>query len=53
MKCQRCLKEEAAVYSVFSDLIDMKVCAACAEEARRIGIAVEELGCSGAKKKRA
>jgi hypothetical protein len=51
MNCQRCSKEEAAIYRVFSDLIDMKVCAACAEEARRIGIAVEELAFGGAKKR--
>jgi hypothetical protein len=38
MKCQRCCgREEATV-------IDMKVCAACADEARRLGIAVEVLG---------
>jgi hypothetical protein len=42
MKCQRCLKGEAA-YRVHSDAIDMKVCAACAEEAQRLGIAVEVL----------
>jgi hypothetical protein len=52
MNCQRCSREEAAIYRVFSDLIDMKVCLACAEEARRIGIAVEELA-FGEKKKRA
>ena len=40
MKCQRCLRGEAA-YRVHSDAIDMKVCAACAEEAQRLGIAVE------------
>jgi protein-arginine kinase activator protein McsA len=42
MKCQRCLKGEAA-YRVHSDAIDMKVCAACAEEIQRLGIAVEVL----------
>jgi hypothetical protein len=44
MKCQRCCGREEAVYRVRSDVIDMKVCAACADEARRIGIAVEVLG---------
>ena len=44
MKCQRCCRREEATYRVRSDVIDMKVCAACAEEARRLGIAVEVLG---------
>ena len=42
MKCQRCSSGEAA-YRVHTDAIDMKVCAACAAEARRLGIAVEVL----------
>jgi hypothetical protein len=42
MKCQRCLSGEAA-YRVHTDTIDMKVCAACAAEARRLRIAVEVL----------
>ena len=43
MKCQRCCgREEATV-------IDMKLCAACAAEARRLGIAVEVL--SGGERK--
>jgi hypothetical protein len=41
MKCQRCLRGEEATYRVRSDVIDMKVCAACADEARRLGLAVE------------
>jgi hypothetical protein len=44
MKCQRCCGREEASYRVRSDVIDMKVCAACAAEARRLGIAVEVLG---------
>jgi hypothetical protein len=43
MKCKRCLKDEEAKYRVHTDIIDMKVCAACAEEAGRLGIAVEAL----------
>jgi hypothetical protein len=43
MKCQRCLRGEEAKYRVYTDIIDMKVCAACAEEARKLGIAVEVL----------
>src|SRR6266571_568638 len=42
MNCQRCLSGEGA-YRVHTDAIDMKVCAACAAEARRLGIAVEVL----------
>jgi hypothetical protein len=44
MKCERCCGREEAVYRVRSDVIDMKVCAACADEARRLRIAVEILG---------
>ena len=47
MKCQRCLSGQEATYRVRSDVIDMKVCAACADEARRLGIAVEVLGGGG------
>jgi hypothetical protein len=44
MKCQRCVRGEEATYRVHSDVIDMKVCAACADEARRLGLAVKVLG---------
>ena len=47
MKCQRCLRGQEATYRVRSDVIDMKVCAACADEARRLGIAVKVLGDGG------
>ena len=43
MKCQRCFRGEEAKYRVYTDIIDMKVCVACAEEARKLGIAVEVL----------
>ena len=49
MNCQRCSRREEASYRVRSDLIDMKVCAACADEARRLGLAVEVLGAGGRK----
>lgn len=39
-KCERCLSGEEAVYRARTDLIDMLVCAACAEEARSLGITV-------------
>ena len=44
MKCQRCSGREEASYRVRSDVIDMKVCAACADEARRLRISVDVLG---------
>ena len=44
MNCPRCVRREEASYRVRSDLIDMKVCAACADEARSLGLAVEVLG---------
>jgi hypothetical protein len=43
MKCERCSRGEEAKYRVHSDVLDIKVCAACAEEARKLGIAVEVL----------
>ena len=47
MKCQRCLREGAkAVYQVFTGTIDIKVCAPCADEARKLGINVEPLDSS-------
>ena len=41
MKCRRCLSGEEATYRVHSDVLDMGVCAACADEARKLGIGVE------------
>ena len=35
------MRGEEATYRVHTDLIDIKVCKACADEARRLGIAVE------------
>src|SRR5262245_43475028 len=43
MECQRCSTGKEAKYRVYTDIIDMKVCAACADEARRLGIGVEVL----------
>ena len=50
MKCERCECGEGANYRVHSDVIDMKVCAACAGEARSLGLAVETI--DGGKKGR-
>ena len=44
MKCERCRGRQEAVCRVRSDVIDMKVCGACAAEAGRLGIAVELVG---------
>jgi hypothetical protein len=43
MKCQRCLSGEEAKYRVYSDALEMAVCAACAAEARKLGLTVEPL----------
>jgi hypothetical protein len=43
MKCQRCLSGEEATYRVRSDALEMVVCAACAAEARKLGLDVEPL----------
>jgi len=41
--CERCVGGGEARYRAFTDAMDMKVCTSCAEEARRLGILVEEL----------
>jgi hypothetical protein len=38
--CERCISGGAAIYVVSSDVIQMRVCAACAEEARKLGLTV-------------
>jgi hypothetical protein len=43
MNCHRCTKQEKAVYRAFSDVIDMKVCVACASEAWGLGLTIEAL----------
>jgi hypothetical protein len=43
MRCQRCVKAEEARYRAVTDLMDIQVCHACAEEARSIGIRVSPL----------
>jgi hypothetical protein len=46
MKCQRCVNDKEAEFRVVSDVLDIKVCADCAAEARRLGtkLAVFEIG---------
>jgi hypothetical protein len=43
MNCQRCLRAEKAEYRAYSDIIDLKVCAACASEAWWLGLGIEVL----------
>ena len=43
MKCRRCLRGEEATHRVYTDVMDVKVCAACAEEARELRIGIEVL----------
>ena len=50
MKCERCVKGAEATYRVYNDAMEMKVCAACAAAARRLGIAVELLDLGGKKR---
>ena len=40
VKCERCINGDEAMYVVSSDVIHMRVCAACAEEARKLGLTV-------------
>jgi len=49
MKCQRCWSDQEPAYRVFTDALNIKVCATCAKEALGLGIAVEVL--SGGKGK--
>ena len=41
MQCQRCLRGNNAHQRVRSDALDVVVCDACAEEAKRLGLATE------------
>jgi hypothetical protein len=43
MKCERCPEGEEARYRAYSDIIDMKVCARCAADGRRLGLGIEVL----------
>jgi hypothetical protein len=41
MKCQRCESGNEAGFRVVSEVLDMKVCADCAAEAREIGTSLK------------
>ena len=49
MECQRCLTGKEAKYRVYSDIIDMKVCEACADAALQLGLALEAFDDGGKK----
>ena len=50
---QRCLKRwSPGDIAVFSEMIDVKVCAGCADEDRKLGINVEPLDSGEGKKRR-
>ena len=49
MKCQRCWSDQEPAYRVYTDALNIKVCATCAREALGLGIAVEVL--NGGKRK--
>ena len=51
MECERCFTGEEAKYRTYTDIIDMKVCVACADRARKLGIAVEALVAQGKNKR--
>ena len=53
MKCQRCENDKEAEFRVVSDILDMKVCADCAGEARKIGMSLEIVELDKAKNERA
>ena len=46
MTCQRCQTADAH-FRVFTDTMDIEVCFSCAEEARRLNIATEDLSRTG------
>jgi hypothetical protein len=43
MNCQRCGNDKEAEFRVVSDVMDNEVCADCAREARRFGMALQVL----------
>ena len=53
MKCQRCDNDNEAESRVVSDILDIKVCADCAGEARRLGMSLEILEIDKTKNERA
>ena len=52
MKCKRCESDKEAEFRVISDVLDIKVCADCAQEARKIGLSLEVIEIDKAKNER-
>ena len=52
MKCERCESDKEAEFRVISDVLDIKVCADCAREARKIGLSLEVIEIDKAKNER-
>jgi len=50
MECERCFTGEEAKYRAYTDIIDIKVCAVCADKASKLGIAVQLLDGEGKNK---
>jgi len=53
MKCERCESDKEAEFRVISDVLDIKVCADCAGEARRLGTSLKVVEIDKAKNERA
>ncbi|HEY3152324.1 MAG TPA: hypothetical protein VGK65_11735 [Candidatus Binatia bacterium] len=53
MKCQRCESDKEAEFRVISDILDIKVCADCAAEARKIGTSLKIVEIDKTKNERA
>ena len=53
MKCQRCEDDKEAEFRVTSDVLDIKVCADCAAEAREIGMSLQTVEIGKARHERA
>jgi len=53
MKCQRCENDKEAEFRVVSDAMNIKVCAECAKEARRIGMSLKVVEIETSKNERA
>jgi hypothetical protein len=51
MQCERCNSGAEAAFRVRTDILDMLVCEACANQARRIGIPVVSTGRQHEKKR--
>ena len=48
MKCQRCEDGKEAEFRVVSDILNIKVCADCAREARQLGMSLQIVAITGA-----